>query len=75
MISISQLTKDALSLPPEERARLAQTLLESIDSGFQDAPDAELQSILERREKELEDGVVQAVPLEQAMEQARRSLK
>ncbi|WP_390814347.1 addiction module protein [Bremerella alba] len=32
MISISQLTKEALSLPPEERARLAQTLLESIQA-------------------------------------------
>ncbi|QDU75339.1 Putative addiction module component [Bremerella volcania] len=75
MISISQLTKDALSLPPEERARLAQTLLESIDSSLPGAPDAELISVLKRRVKELDDGVVQAIPLAQAMEQARRSLQ
>ena len=68
------LQEAALSLPPDERAALAEKLLLSLD----EPSDAELEqtwlSEAARRACELDGGVVQAVPAEELRRKARESL-
>jgi len=71
VISLSQLTQEALSLPPEERARLAQTLFESI----QDSPDRYLIELAEeaiRRDYDLESGKDPGISHEQVILDLRK---
>lgn len=80
VISIAQLTKDALSLPLDERIQLAQLLWESVNAEPESSQDAradedELLSTLERRNSELENGTLEAVPYDQALNSLRKSLK
>jgi putative addiction module component (TIGR02574 family) len=51
----------ALSLPPEERAALANHLLASLDGPDQKAIDAAWAEEAERRMHELDEGIVEAV--------------
>jgi hypothetical protein len=62
----SKLLRDAMKLPPEARAALAGSLLESLDSSLD--PDAEAQWELEiaRRVEELDQSQVRLVPWQQA---------
>ena len=71
----SKLEAKALKLPPEQRARLAERLISSLDQSSD--PDSEQLWIeeAERRLEELESGRVQAVPAERVMENARSSLR
>lgn len=67
------LESEALRLSPGERAALAQRLLASLDE------DAEIEEAwaveVERRIAEVESGVVQAIPLDEALAQIRATLK
>lgn len=70
---VAELSAQARALPPEDRARLAEELLASLDPGeaeVDDAWDAELR----RRIAEVDDGTVTLVPADQAFEQVRRAL-
>ena len=71
----SKLEAKALKLPPEERARLAQRLISSLDQ----ASDPESEELWiresERRLEELESGSVASVPAERVVEKARSSLR
>jgi putative addiction module component (TIGR02574 family) len=73
--SASKLEAKALKLPPEERARLAQRLISSLDQ----ASDPESEELWiresERRLEELESGSVASVPAERVVEKARSSLR
>ncbi len=73
--SASKLEAQLLSLPPEERARLAERLISSLDQEAD--PDAEELWILEadRRLNELESGAVDGIPAERVIEKARSSLR
>ena len=66
------LEAEALKLPPEERALLADHLLASLGqaNGIEDEWAAEI----ERRLAEVEAGHVDLVPLEQALRRARQAL-
>ena len=76
-MTIAQITNEALALPPQERAALAQELWDSIcDQGtitglFDDTARAEI----ERRDAEMESGSVPGVPHDQAMAMIEKSLK
>lgn len=69
-----ELTNQALSLSTDERAILAQRLWESIE-GFID-PETEEAWLreAEKRWKEIEEGKVKCIPVEEAMKEARASL-
>ena len=71
----SKLEAKALKLPPEQRARLAQRLISSLDQ----ASDPESQELwireAERRLEEFESGAVEAIPAERVLAKARSSLR
>jgi len=63
---VSELLKKALALPPEARAELADSLLESLhdeiaDEGVEKAWDDEIK----RRIEEIDSGKVQTIPYEE----------
>jgi putative addiction module component (TIGR02574 family) len=64
-----------LNLPAEERARLAERLISSLD--LESDPDAESLWIqeAERRLDELESGSVAGIPADQVFEKARSTLR
>jgi putative addiction module component (TIGR02574 family) len=71
----SKLEAKALKLPPEERARLAERLISSLDQSSDPDSDQLWIRESERRLDELESGRVEAVPAERVIENARTSLR
>jgi putative addiction module component (TIGR02574 family) len=69
------LESEALKLPANERARLAERLISSLDPEVD--PDAEERWIeeAERRLDQLESGEASGVPADQAIERGRSSLR
>lgn len=59
---IDELVKDALALPPEARAALADSLIDSLDSEVDEAAEAAWQSEIARRVQELDSGLTLPVP-------------
>jgi len=73
--NFDDIIKDALSLPPGERAMLADHLLESLDWEKQKEIDALWAQEAERRSKEIDDGVVTPVPGEEVLSRLRARYK
>jgi putative addiction module component (TIGR02574 family) len=73
--NFDDIIKDALSLPPGERAMLADHLLESLDWEKQKEIDALWAAEAERRNKEIDDGVVVPIPGEEVMRRLRARYK
>ena len=73
--STSGIESKALQLPPEQRARLAERLISSLDQ--ESDPDTEQVWLVEaaRRLDELESGKVASIPAEQVLEKARSTLR
>ena len=71
--SLPEIEKDALRLPPEDRARLAVRLLSSLE-GTTESPE-EIEKLwiaeAERRFQELRDGVVQGIPAREVFAEFR----
>jgi putative addiction module component (TIGR02574 family) len=71
----SKLEAKALKLPPDQRARLAERLISSLDQ----AADLDSEQLwieeAERRLEELESDRVEAVPADRVIENARSSLR
>ena len=65
----------ALALPSKERERLAEHLIETLDTEDQERIDALWAEEAERRYKEIEDGVVKAIPGEEVMNRLRSRYK
>jgi len=65
----------ALALPPGARAMLAEHLLESLDAEDQEKIDALWADEAERRDRELEDGTVAAIPGAEVMNRLRSRYK
>lgn len=59
---ISDLLKEALSLPAEARAALASSLLSSLDEKVDESAELEWEQEIVRRAKELDEGTVATVP-------------
>ena len=74
VITIEQLTETALSLPIEERAMLADRLVESIDP----LEDEEIQSVWAveamRRRDEVRKGFVKTIPGAEGLERVQRAV-
>jgi putative addiction module component (TIGR02574 family) len=73
--NFDDIIKDALSLPPGERAMLADQLLESLDWEKQKEIDALWAQEAERRDREIDDGVVTPIPGDQVMSRLRARYK
>ncbi len=65
----------ALALPPGARATLAEHLMESLDAENQERIDSLWAEEAERRDKEIEDGTVTAIPGEEVMNRLRSRYK
>ena len=74
-MSTDELRNAALTLPSQERAKLAHELLRSLDEPFDSDVDAAWVAELERRTRELADGSVEAVDWEIARERIARRLR
>ena len=59
---VSELLEKALALPPEARAALAGSLLESLDDMVDPSAEEEWNKEIARRIEELDSGKVKAIP-------------
>ena len=64
-MNLKQIKDDALHLPEEERAELAQKLLLSLDTPSQDEIEADWLTEAHRRARELDESIVQLIPVEE----------
>jgi putative addiction module component (TIGR02574 family) len=71
MSTYEEIINAALTLPPGTRIMLAEHLLESLDGEDQKRIDALWGEEAERRDKEIEDGVVTPIPGEEVMNRLR----
>jgi putative addiction module component (TIGR02574 family) len=71
MNTYEEIISAALSLPPDSRAMLAEHLLDSLNGEDQKRVDALWVAEAERRDQEIEDGIVTAIPGEEVMERLR----
>ena len=74
MSTLTDVTKEALSLPAEDRVLLAQRVWESIEHFA--TPDVETAWMDEadRRWREIEEGKAQCLPADEVMRRARQTL-
>lgn len=66
---VSELLKKALALPPEARAALAGSLLDSLDDTVDPGAEEAWSKEIARRIEELDSGKVKPVPWEEARRQ------
>lgn len=71
----TSLEQQALNLTPEERARLAEVLLESLRDSPQSDIEAAWEQEVARRVAEIENGSVPLIPIAEVLAQARSALK
>lgn len=62
----AELLKDALALPPEGRAALADSLLESLDQEIDDGAEQAWLDEIQKRLREIDTGAVAMLPWEEA---------
>ena len=73
-MTLEQLAAEALTLPREERALLADRIVESLDAAEGTPVDRLWMDEAKRRRDEVRTGVVKTVEGEEALAQVRRSL-
>ena len=73
--SVEQLAKQAMALPTESRARLADLLVESLDAGELGRIDRLWTAEAKRRRDEVRAGRVKTIPGEEALRKVRRAVK
>jgi len=71
---VNELTERAKALPTEQRARLAEQILATLDPQDEDI-DAAWDHEIRKRIDEIETAAVKTVPSEQAFAQVRQSLR
>jgi putative addiction module component (TIGR02574 family) len=65
----------AMALSPNERVMLAEHLIESLNAEDQERIDRLWAEEAERRDREIEDGIVKAIPGEEVMNRLRSRYK
>ena len=73
--SVEQLAKQAMALPTESRARLADLLVESLDAAELGRIDRLWTAEAKRRRDEVRAGRVKTIPGEEALRKVRRAVK
>ena len=71
---IDELSRKARALPPEQRIRLAEELLSSVQDSDEEVEAAWAEEI-ERRLEEVENGTAKLIPAEEVFAEIRRLLK
>jgi putative addiction module component (TIGR02574 family) len=71
----AELLRDALSLPPEARAALIDSLLESLDVEVDDDAEVLWQEEIRRRLQQIDSGAITLVPWDEAQHRLRARLK
>jgi putative addiction module component (TIGR02574 family) len=74
-MSIEELAAEALRLPPEKRALLAESLWESLEDPFKapaDLDDKDALALAVNRDRELEEGRIKAISHDELMRRLRR---
>ncbi|MEM7794516.1 MAG: addiction module protein [Cyanobacteria bacterium P01_C01_bin.118] len=74
MMSIDQLTQEALSLPNDLRLQLVETLLASFEDVIDDTIQSEWLSEAQRRRDEIRTGSIQPIAGDEALAQVRELL-
>ena len=75
MNTYEEIENAALALPPEAREMLAEHLMASLDPEDQWEMDPGWLEEIERRDKEIEDGIVTPIPGEEVMNRLRSRYK
>ena len=75
MRTYEEIESAALALPVQARATLAEHLLESLSAEDQQRLDAIWAEEADRRDMEIEDGIVAAIPGEEVMNRLRSRYK
>jgi putative addiction module component (TIGR02574 family) len=70
----AQVLEEALTLPPEARAALANSLLESIDSDIDEDAEAAWRKEIGKRVADLDSGVVQSISWSEVETRLRQRL-
>ena len=73
-MTMEQLAAEALALPSEERALLADWLVESLDAAEANRIDRLWAAEAKRRRDEVRAGLVRTIPSKEALARVRRSL-
>jgi hypothetical protein len=73
-MTIDQIAEEALALPSEARALLADRLVESLDAAEANRIDKLWATEARRRRDEVRQGLVQTIPGDEALARVRRSL-
>ncbi|MEX1670918.1 addiction module protein [Zhongshania guokunii] len=74
-MNLQKIEDEALHLPKEERTKLIQRLVLSLDSPSESELRSDWLHEAQRRAAELDNGSVQAVPSEEVMRKARTLIK
>ena len=72
---VAELSQRAKTLPPEDRARLAEELLASLEEAPSPKTDAAWDAEIEKRIAEVEAGIAELVPAEEVFSRVRQSLR
>ncbi|HEY5602242.1 MAG TPA: addiction module protein [Gammaproteobacteria bacterium] len=74
-MNLKQIEDEALHLPEEERAELAQKLLLSLDEPTVEEIEQDWLAEAHRRAREIDEGIVQPIPAEEVRKKARALLR
>ncbi len=74
MDSTEQVFETALSLPPDDRAELAELLISSLQPDDQPPFDESWREVIQRRSAELRSGKVTPIPWEEVTRKAREKV-
>ena len=72
---VAELSERARGLAPEDRARLAEELLASLEAAQEPEVDAAWDEEIRKRIAEVESGVVKLLPADEVFARVRRSLR
>lgn len=72
---VAELSQRAKALAPEDRARLAEELLASLEGELEPQLDAAWDAELAKRIAEVDSGAVELVPADEVFARVRRSLR
>lgn len=72
---VTELSQRARELSPEDRARLAEVLLASLEGDLEPELDAAWDEEIRRRVAEVESGAATLVPADEVFARVRRSLR
>ena len=72
---VAELSQRARELAPEDRARLAEELLASLEDRIEPEVDAAWDAELRKRISEVSSGAVKLVPADEVFARVRRSLR